>query len=94
MKKITLPLTDDIIESLHAGEGILLSGAILTGRDCAHKRICEFLDQGTALPFSLSVKQFIMPAPAPHQPEKRAEAAALPPVHAWILLRRDFWIWD
>ena len=47
MKKITLPLTDNIIDSLQAGEGVLLSGTILTGRDCAHKRICEFLKPGT-----------------------------------------------
>ena len=46
MKNITLPLTEEAIENLRAGEGVLLSGTILTGKDCAHKRICEFSDDG------------------------------------------------
>ena len=53
MKKITLPLTDEDISSLKAGDSVLLSGTILTGRDCAHKRICEFLDRGEKPPFDL-----------------------------------------
>ena len=53
MKKIFLPLQDADIENLRAGESVLLSGTLLTGRDCAHKRICEFLDEGKELPFSL-----------------------------------------
>lgn len=67
MKKITLPLTDNVIDSLQAGEGVLLSGTILTGRDCAHKRICEFLDQGTPLPFSFvgETIYYAGPCPAP-----------------------------
>ncbi len=35
------------------GDRLLLSGSFLTGRDAAHKRITELLDQGTALPNGL-----------------------------------------
>ncbi|KAB2539803.1 fumarate hydratase [Salipiger aestuarii] len=36
-----------------AGETLLLSGRILTGRDAAHRRIAEILARGEPLPFSL-----------------------------------------
>ncbi|OSP54236.1 fumarate hydratase [Pseudoruegeria sp. SK021] len=36
-----------------AGETLLLSGHILTGRDAAHRRIRDILARGEALPFSL-----------------------------------------
>ena len=39
MKKINLPLTDDIIKELKAGDSVLISGAMITGRDAAHKRL-------------------------------------------------------
>ena len=45
---------DDIsreeINSWQAGETLLLSGKILTGRDAAHRRIQEYIDQGRSLP--------------------------------------------
>ena len=67
MKKLTLPLTDEVIKTLQAGENVLLSGELLTGRDCAHKRICEMLDRGEELPFSLAgaTIYYAGPCPAP-----------------------------
>ena len=67
MKKIFLPLQDADIENLRAGESVLLSGTLLTGRDCAHKRICEYLDEGKELPFSLrgETVYYAGPCPAP-----------------------------
>lgn len=50
MKRINLPLTSKDVESLQAGESILLSGVLYTARDAAHKRLCEMLDKGEALP--------------------------------------------
>ena len=54
MKKITLPLKQEDIDALTAGESVLLTGTILTGRDCAHKRICEKLDRGENVTFQLA----------------------------------------
>ncbi len=65
MKRIELPLKEEVIRGLSAGESVLLSGEILTGRDCAHRRICEFLDRGEALPFSLAGETIYYAGPCP-----------------------------
>ena len=39
VKKITLPLSEDALDSLTAGDRILLSGEIYTLRDAGHKRL-------------------------------------------------------
>ena len=41
MKKINLPITDEDIENLKAGDSVLLTGTMITGRDAAHKRLYE-----------------------------------------------------
>jgi fumarate hydratase subunit beta len=50
-KKITLPLSDEILKDLKAGDNLLLTGVIYVARDAAHKRMVESLDQGNPLPF-------------------------------------------
>ena len=37
MKHLTLPLTPEAIQSLRAGDEVLLNGWLYTGRDAAHK---------------------------------------------------------
>ena len=71
MKRIQLPLYDKDIRALRAGESVLLSGEMLTGRDCAHRRICEMLDAGEALPFSLAGQTIYYAGPCP-APEGKA----------------------
>ena len=46
-------LTRAEIAEWKAGERLLLSGKLLTGRDAAHKRICALLDAGEPLPEGL-----------------------------------------
>jgi fumarate hydratase subunit beta len=67
MKQITTPLTRDIVKTLHAGDTVLLTGTIYTARDAAHKRMCERLDRGEALPFDIrdAVIYYVGPTPAP-----------------------------
>lgn len=43
-------VTKEEVQSWKPGETLLLSGAMLTGRDAAHKRIQEYLERGEALP--------------------------------------------
>ena len=43
-------LTAEEVATWNAGDRILLSGKMLTGRDAAHKRIKDMLDRGEALP--------------------------------------------
>lgn len=68
MKKLNLPLDEDTISSLKAGDSVLLSGTILTARDCAHKRICEILDRGEKLPFELEGAIIYYAGPCPAKP--------------------------
>ncbi|HHJ15391.1 MAG TPA: fumarate hydratase [Gammaproteobacteria bacterium] len=46
-------LDRDAIQGWQPGETLLLSGRLLTGRDAAHKRIIECLDNGETLPDGL-----------------------------------------
>ena len=64
--KLTLPLTREKGRDLKAGDSCLLSGVIYTARDAAHKRLCEALDRGEALPLDLkdAVIYFVGPTPA------------------------------
>lgn len=61
------PLTAEKVASLHAGDKVLLSGVILTGRDAAHERLVQMLDSGTPLPVELrdEIIYFVGPCPAP-----------------------------
>jgi fumarate hydratase class I len=45
-------LTPEEVAGWQAGDRLLLNGAMLTGRDAAHKRIKDLLDKGEALPVS------------------------------------------
>jgi fumarate hydratase class I len=47
-------LTPELVASWQAGDRLLLSGAMLTGRDAAHKRIADMLERGEELPVSFA----------------------------------------
>lgn len=67
MKRITAPLTKEEAAVLRAGDTVLLSGVVYTARDAAHKRMCEALDRGEALPFDMrdAVIYYVGPTPPP-----------------------------
>ncbi len=46
-------VTQAEIESWQPGETLLLNGKMLTGRDAAHKKLCEMIDAGEELPVDL-----------------------------------------
>ena len=66
-RKLIAPFDAQTVRSLHAGDRILLSGNIWTGRDAAHKRLCALLDEGKELPVDLNGQliYFVGPCPAP-----------------------------
>lgn len=68
MKELTLPLTKEQIKNLHAGDSVLISGTILTARDCAHKRITEYISEGKPLPFELNGAIIYYAGPCPAKP--------------------------
>ncbi len=65
-KKVTIPLTDDDIKELKAGDNVLLTGTIYTARDAAHERLVGLLKEGKELPFDIKngVIYYVGPAPA------------------------------
>ena len=63
---LTLPLTEEAVKELRAGDRVLLSGVLYTGRDEAHLYLCRMLDRGEALPFDLrdATMYYVGPCPA------------------------------
>lgn len=66
--KITTPISDEIIAKLHAGDCVLLSGDVYTGRDAAHKRMTELLGRGLPLPFDARGQAIYYTGPCPAPP--------------------------
>ena len=64
-KKITSPMSPDVVESLKAGDQVLISGVIYVGRDAAHKRLVESLDKGEKLPFDIIGQTIYYMGPSP-----------------------------
>ena len=68
MKKITTPLTDAMVKDLKAGDSVLITGIIYTGRDAAHKRLVDTLQKGEKLPVDLKGQIIYYVGPAPAKP--------------------------
>ena len=68
MKKLTTPLDEKTVRALKAGDQILLSGVIWTGRDQAHKRLVALLDEGKELPVDLQDQAIYFVGPCPARP--------------------------
>jgi fumarate hydratase subunit beta len=65
--RINTPLARDAVVNLKAGDEVLLSGAIFTARDAAHKRMGELVRGGKDIPLNLkdAVIYYCGPCPAP-----------------------------
>ncbi len=68
MKKLTLPLNKSDVKELRAGDSVLISGTILTARDCAHKKIFELLNSNKQLPFEIKDAVIYYAGPCPAKP--------------------------
>lgn len=64
------PLDEKTVRSLRAGQRVLISGTVLTGRDAAHKRLCELLEAGEELPVNLEGEIIYFVGPTPARPGK------------------------
>lgn len=67
-KKVKLPLTEETLKDLKAGDNILLTGVMYVARDAAHKRMIEALDQGKPLPFDIKGQTIYYMGPSPAKP--------------------------
>ena len=66
--KLTTPVTRADLVPLKAGDTVLLSGVVYTGRDAAHKRMMELLDAGAPLPFPVEGSALYYVGPTPERP--------------------------
>lgn len=64
---IKVPADDELISSLRAGDEVLISGTVYTGRDAAHRRMMELIESGKPLPFDIRGQfiYYVGPCPAP-----------------------------
>lgn len=64
--RVETPLTQEKLQTLKAGDNVLISGTIYTGRDAAHKKMIGALEQGQDLPFEVNdqIIYFVGPTPA------------------------------
>jgi fumarate hydratase subunit beta len=68
MRQIQLPLTDEVILSLRAGDMVEISGVMYTGRDAAHQRFHDTLARGEELPVDLRGQLIYYVGPSPARP--------------------------
>ena len=66
--RLTTPLSRWDVESLHAGDRVLLSGVVYTARDAAHARLIALLEQGQPLPFPTEGQVIYYVGPTPPRP--------------------------
>jgi len=67
-KHINLPIDKETAKSLKAGDNVLLTGYIYTGRDAAHKRLWQLYKEGKELPFDIKNQTIYYVGPAPAKP--------------------------
>ena len=67
-RKMTLPLTEELAKTLHAGDSVLVTGTIYTSRDAGHKRMCESLAKGEEIPFDPKDATIYYVGPTPAKP--------------------------
>ena len=65
---IKLPLTDETVEKLRAGDDVRFTGVIYTARDAAHRRMVEALEKGESLPFDIGGQVIYYVGPTPAKP--------------------------
>ena len=65
MQNITTPLDINQIKQLKAGDAVTISGIIYTGRDAAHKRMCEAIKNSEQLPFDVKGQIIYYVGPCP-----------------------------
>ena len=63
-----LPLTKEDVQALRAGDMVYLTGPMLTGRDAAHKRLIQLLNEGKELPMDVRGQAIYYVGPAPASP--------------------------
>lgn len=75
MIELKSPFDAKKIKELRAGDAVSISGIIYTGRDAAHKRLCELLAEGKELPIDVSDAAIYYVGPTPAKPGRAIGSA-------------------
>ena len=73
--RLTPPLSDADVERLKIGDRVLITGAIYTGRDAAHKRLTDLIQAGKPLPLEIQGQIIYYVGPSPAKPGRPVGAA-------------------
>lgn len=75
MKEIRTPLTPEVIDTLQAGDEVLLTGVIYTARDVVHQRLCNLIAKDEPLPIELQGNLIYFAGPTPTPPGRPVGSA-------------------
>ncbi len=67
-RELSTPFDEAAVRVLRAGDRVLLSGVVWTGRDAAHRKLIAALDEGKALPMDLAGQAIYFVGPCPARP--------------------------
>lgn len=56
MKTLNTPISDDVINSLHIGDMVLISGKIYCGRDAVLPKICKLIEENSLEEYGIDLK--------------------------------------
>ena len=68
VKRITAPLTEEVVRDLRAGDAVAITGVVHQARDAAHKRLVALIAAGEPLPFELRGAMVYYMGPSPTKP--------------------------
>ncbi len=69
------PIDPEQVKALRAGDAVEITGVIYTGRDAAHKRLCELLANGQPLPIDVNNAVIYYVGPTPAKPGRAIGSA-------------------
>lgn len=75
MIELKSPVSPEEIMKLKAGDAVKITGVIYTGRDAAHKRLCELLLRGEELPIDVKGASIYYVGPTPAKPGRAIGSA-------------------
>lgn len=67
---IETPVSDEVIEQLRAGDSVFITGYLFTGRDSAHKKLIELVEEEKELPLDVKGQIIYYVGPTPARPGK------------------------
>lgn len=72
---LNLPISEEEVKKLRAGDICYFSGVMYTARDAAHKRLCELIKEGKELPMDVNGTAIYYVGPTPAKPGRAIGSA-------------------